>query len=269
MSNQTVTAKFFEVQQKKRYNFTLIELLVVIAIIAILASMLLPALNKARITANRSKCLGNVKQLQQGITLYAGDYNDQCPTQKPASASPSYNDNAWMWHLYYSYNIGPKVFICPGNPRNTDKDNAANYVAGIGSPIAGQIVGWGEDGSRNSYGFNQRLLLLSQEWIPAIPLPGGKLGKVKHPSLMIMIVEDAFPMMTEGVSDYSRRVLSRFPGNNYSKRDHSGSGVNFGMVDGHATGINYPGNSADISFMPEAAEKYPTSIVWAKLWGAP
>ena len=76
---------------RRRTGFTLVELLVVIGIIALLISILLPALNKARESARQVKCLSNMRQIATAVTMFASDNNGRVPTAAGSNA------------IYYDY----------------------------------------------------------------------------------------------------------------------------------------------------------------------
>ena len=99
----------------KHKCFTLIELLVVIAIIAILAAMLLPALNKSREKAMTTSCAGNLKQLGTGIQFYAGNNDDTLPMSKFDSEAKYHGDAqvSIMNELQVKHGKKNNVMVCP------------------------------------------------------------------------------------------------------------------------------------------------------------
>ena len=120
MKNRAISRSF------KAQGFTLIELLVVISIIAILASMLLPALSKAKAKAVQTQCLANLKQLNLAMVLYAGDNREKTPGRESVSDAGiwwfSGHKDIWWWYkeLDKSYaGVTPNsisnqvVFRCP------------------------------------------------------------------------------------------------------------------------------------------------------------
>jgi prepilin-type N-terminal cleavage/methylation domain-containing protein len=167
----------------RRRGFTLVELLVVIGIIAVLISILLPTLARARSAADRTVCLSNMRQMAQALYMYAGQYKGAIPFADPkhnagttyvvwrsAGTAPAgfieqYTAEGWVGPgcLFYTRIIkSPKTFYCPSMQVNgftyqpRDWDNPGSYrFMGYLYRLFGEAEGNGAIGTRISQALNE------------------------------------------------------------------------------------------------------------------
>ncbi len=159
---------------KRSDAFTLIELLVVIAIIALLISILLPSLSRARENARTTKCLANVRQLGVGMAAYLHDSNGHLLPYVTGNAQNGY------WHTAYSRSVfggagvaddigDTQTLICP-------KAQVPPIVGDEGTWTAGSAdLAWTAWGEASSYGANLWLQPAS-DFVP----PNGELFRPEY-----------------------------------------------------------------------------------------
>ena len=144
----------------RKRNFTLIELLVVIAIIAILAAILLPALQSARERSKGSKCTNNLKQLHTYAQLYTQDHRNLWPMPNALTMDTGNNRGCYLWHLAKARMISmpldsltpPDELRCPSIPFKESRKDVVQAYASIYNKNSGTDPVYGIP--MNDPGFN-------------------------------------------------------------------------------------------------------------------
>lgn len=186
MGNKRNTLPFFERkgQSTMSSHFTLIELLVVIVIIAILAAILLPALNSARERGKMITCTSQMKQIGSATQMYAGDNDGYIPGYNMNPLSKKVSGEWWVDNLM-EYTRDGIFWLCPSAP---DTARAAQWKLKYQDPAWEKVTGQrsSEMDAHQTIGINS---IGGDEHDAGFGYTRYKMGKLRYPSTLVYATE--------------------------------------------------------------------------------
>lgn len=221
----------------RRKNFTLIELLVVIAIIAILAAMLLPALQQARDRARSVNCAAQLKDVASAIGFYADANADYYPTVlDPApDITDKSKDTTWCHRLLSGKYLTGRMLVCPTFSDRTTRKERIDWLltkAGMEDELAANSVNYKYIG----YGLNHKVA--ESKGVDGVTMT--KRSRTKPSTFLVMDSYSSYQLEFQknyGFHIMLGRLPSDYASNHYGVPAglHTGNITNVAWVDGHVS----------------------------------
>jgi prepilin-type N-terminal cleavage/methylation domain-containing protein len=181
---------------RQNAGFTLIELLVVIAVIAVLAALLLPAVSRAKASANRATCINNLRQISVGMHLYAADNGDTLPSAPGMTGSGVATNQFSIFYrpLVDSYvgiqsppSIQDRLFACPADSFYYDYPSLAYEAQSMHDQPDAYFSSYGFNGANYDEASNSPPAYLNETSFPGVF--GRKISVIKDPARTLLVME--------------------------------------------------------------------------------